>query len=148
MESIKKHFVVVHGVCHGAWCWYKVKSALESKGHKVTALDLAACGINTKQIEQVETFSEYSEPLLELLASLAPEENVVLVGHSFGGISIAMAMDKFPHKVEFAVFVSAFIPDTIHNPSYVLQKVYELNMISACLKFLVRKIGFDLDYCV
>ncbi|KAL1316300.1 hypothetical protein AAHE18_15G056600 [Arachis hypogaea] len=122
MESIKKHFVVVHGVCHGAWCWYKVKSALESKGHKVTALDLAACGINTKQIEQVETFSEYSEPLLELLASLAPKEMVVLVGHSFGGISIAMAMDKFPHKVEFAVFVSAFIPDTIHNPSYVLQK--------------------------
>ena len=120
----RKHFVLVHGVCHGAWCWYKLKPRLESSGHKVTALDLTACGNNRKEIEEVQTFSKYSEPLLELLASLAPNEKVVLVGHSFGGLSIALAMDKFPEKIAVGVFLAAFTPDTLHKPSYVLEQVW------------------------
>ncbi|KAF0923473.1 hypothetical protein E2562_006362 [Oryza meyeriana var. granulata] len=34
-----KHFILVHGLCHGAWCWYKVVTMLCSVGHRVTALD-------------------------------------------------------------------------------------------------------------
>ncbi|XP_020238602.2 methylesterase 2 [Cajanus cajan] len=119
----RKHYVLVHGACHGAWCWYKLKPLLESAGHKVTVLDLAASGINMKRIEDVVTFSEYSEPLLQLLATLAQNEKIVLVGHSLGGLSIALAMDKFPEKVAVAVFLTAVIPDTEHKPSYVLEKV-------------------------
>lgn len=119
-----KHFVLVHGACHGAWCWYKLKPQLEFAGHKVTAIDLAATGINTKPIEDVHTFYEYSEPLLGFMASLAPNEKVVLVGHSFGGMSIALAMDKFPQKIAVGVFVAAFIPDTQHKPSHVLEEVW------------------------
>ena len=33
-------FRLVHGPLSGGWCWKKVKSLLESKGHKVTAPDL------------------------------------------------------------------------------------------------------------
>nr|KYP43382.1 Polyneuridine-aldehyde esterase [Cajanus cajan] len=76
-----------------------------------------------KRIEDVVTFSEYSEPLLQLLATLAQNEKIVLVGHSLGGLSIALAMDKFPEKVAVAVFLTAVIPDTEHKPSYVLEKV-------------------------
>ena len=117
----QKHFVLVHGLCHGAWCWYKLKSQLESAGHRVTVLDLAASGINMKAIEDVHTFHEYTRPLLAFLASL--NEQAILVGHSFGGMSLALAMDLFPHKISFGVFVTAFMPDTIHQPSYVLDKV-------------------------
>ncbi|CAL5187940.1 unnamed protein product [Lathyrus oleraceus] len=73
-QKQQKHFVLVHGVCMGAWTWYKLKPQLESLGHKVTAFDLAACGINTEKIEDVDTFEDYSKPLLELLASLDPKE--------------------------------------------------------------------------
>jgi pimeloyl-ACP methyl ester carboxylesterase len=61
--------------------------------------------------------------LLEFLASLAPNEKVVLVGHSFGGMSAALAMEKFPEKLVVGVFIAAFTPDTDHKPSYVLQQV-------------------------
>ncbi|KAI5316687.1 hypothetical protein L3X38_036394 [Prunus dulcis] len=54
---MQKHFVLVHGACHGSWCWYKIKPRLESAGHRVTALDLAASGINTKAIQDVPLFS-------------------------------------------------------------------------------------------
>ncbi|KAH9703493.1 methylesterase 1 [Citrus sinensis] len=121
----QKHFVLVHGTSHGAWCWYKVKPQLEAAGHRVTALDLAASGINVKKIEEVPTFYEYSEPLLEVLASLPAEEKVILVGHSFGGLSLALAADTFPHKISVAIFLTAFMPDTKHQPSYVVDKLLD-----------------------
>nr|AFK45669.1 unknown [Lotus japonicus] len=117
----RKHYVLVHGACHGAWCWYKVKPRLESAGHKVTVIDLAASGINMKKIEEVDTISQYSEPLLQLMASIPSNKKVILVGHSLGGLNISLAMDKFPEKVEVGVFLTAFAPDT-HKPSYVLEK--------------------------
>ncbi|CAN8284029.1 unnamed protein product [Cochlearia groenlandica] len=124
-EKKHHHFVLVHGACHGAWCWYKVKPLLEAAGHRVTALDLAGSGIDTttKSITEISTCEEYSKPLMKLLESLlASDEKVVLVGHSFGGMSLAMAMDKFYDKISVSVFVTAFMPDTKHSPSFVLDK--------------------------
>ncbi|EOA27655.1 hypothetical protein CARUB_v10023802mg, partial [Capsella rubella] len=122
-EKRKQHFVLVHGAGHGAWCWYKVKPQLEASGHRVTALDLAGCGIdNTKSITDISTCEEYSEPLIQLMTSLPNDEKVVLVGHSFGGLSLAIAMDKFPEKISVSVFVTAVMPDTKHSPSFVVDK--------------------------
>ncbi|XP_057762682.1 methyl jasmonate esterase 1-like [Arachis stenosperma] len=113
-ESNKKrrHFVLVHGACHGGWCWYKVSALLKSGGHKVTAPDMAASGIHPKKVEELASITEYVEPLMELLESLPSEseERVILVGHSFGGICISMAMEMFPKKIAAAVFLSAFMP--------------------------------------
>ncbi|XP_030546412.1 salicylic acid-binding protein 2-like [Rhodamnia argentea] len=116
------HFLLVHGACHGAWSWYKLKHRLESAGHRVTALDLAASGTHTKSMHDIRTFREYTEPLLELMASLGAHERVILVGHSLGGLSLALAADRFPEKISAAVFLTAFMPDTAHRPSYVLEE--------------------------
>lgn len=124
----RKHYVLVHGACHGAWCWYKVKPLLESIGHLVTVLDLAASGTNMKKIQDVNTIFEYSEPLLQLMATIPPNEKVILVGHSLGGLSIALAMEQFPEKVAVGVFLTALAPDIEHKPSYVLEKVCFLNL--------------------
>ena len=119
----QKHFVLVHGACHGAWCWKKLETLLESASNRVTLLDLAASGTNMKKIEDVETFDEYTEPLLDFLASLQPKQKVFLVGHSLGGINLALAAEKFPNKVVVAVFLTAFMPDTTHKPSFVMDQV-------------------------
>ncbi|CAO2167643.1 unnamed protein product [Urochloa humidicola] len=115
MESGEKqgqrhHFVMVHGVCHGAWSWYKVSTLLSSAGHRVTALDMAACGARPGRAEEVKSFEEYCRPLLDAVAALPPGEKAVLVAHSFGGQSLALAMERHPDKVAVAVFVSAAMP--------------------------------------
>ncbi|KAL5821570.1 hypothetical protein ACOSQ3_023452 [Xanthoceras sorbifolium] len=127
MAGVKtqKHFVLVHGANHGAWCWNKLKPRLEAAGHRVTALDLAASGINMKAIQDVHTLCQYSEPLLEILAPLPDNEKVILVGHSLGGLTLALAADKFPEKISAAVFLTAFMPDTTHKPSYILDQYLE-----------------------
>ena len=131
MEEIGKrrrhhqhHFVLAHGVCHGAWCWYRVATLLSSAGHRVTALDMAACGASPARAEEVASFEEYSRPLLDTVAALPPGEQVVLVGHSFGGQSLALAMERCPDSVAVAVFASAAMPALGKPMAFVLQEVY------------------------
>ncbi|BAD87170.1 putative pir7b protein [Oryza sativa Japonica Group] len=109
-SSSSKHFILVHGLCHGAWCWYKVVTMLRSEGHRVTALDLAASGVHPARVDEVHSFEEYSQPLLDAVAEAPAGERLILVGHSFGGLSIALAMERFPEKIAVAVFVAAAVP--------------------------------------
>ncbi|CAA2993982.1 Hypothetical predicted protein [Olea europaea subsp. europaea] len=124
-ENQQKHFVLVHGMCHGAWCWYRLQSLLEAEGHRVTAMDLAASGINPRSIDETRTFSDYTQPLFEVMESIPPDEKVVLVGHSLGGMNIAAAMEKYPQKISVAVFIAASMPDTVHRPIYLFEKEFE-----------------------
>jgi pimeloyl-ACP methyl ester carboxylesterase len=86
--------MLVHGVCHGVWCWYGVATLLTSAGHCVTVLDMAGCGASPAHGEDVAYFEDYSQPLLDTVAALPPEEQAVLVGHSFGGMSLALATES------------------------------------------------------
>ncbi|KAF8101587.1 hypothetical protein N665_0204s0081 [Sinapis alba] len=120
---MKKHYVLVHGGCHGAWCWYKVKPMLEHSGHRVTVVDLTASGVNMSKVEEIQTLEDYAKPLLQVLDSLGSDDKVILVAHSLGGISAAYAADMFPRKISVAVFVTSFMPDTTNPPSYVFEKL-------------------------
>ncbi|KAI5665887.1 hypothetical protein M9H77_15740 [Catharanthus roseus] len=104
-----KHFVLVHGACHGAWCWYKLVSLLESGGHKVTALDLGASGRNEVPLDDLKTIDDYHKPLYSYLESLPSDEKVILVGHSMGGYAVSSAMERYPNKISLAVFAAAFM---------------------------------------
>uniref|UniRef100_A0A803PF26 (S)-hydroxynitrile lyase n=1 Tax=Cannabis sativa TaxID=3483 RepID=A0A803PF26_CANSA len=121
------HFVLVHGAGHGAWCWYKVANLLQSTGHKVTTIDLTASGINPIQVTQVNgSLVDYAKPLMDFMASLPSSEaaeEVVLVGHSLGGLSISLAMESFPHKISAAVFVTALMP----GPNLTYHNIYQEN---------------------
>ncbi|KAL4354982.1 hypothetical protein GQ457_06G040050 [Hibiscus cannabinus] len=108
----KQHFVLIHGSCHGAWCWYKVVSLLKTSGHQVTTLDLGASGVDPKRLDEITTFSDYLQPLMDFFASLPdePDPKVVLVGHSYAGLCISQAMERFPNKISVAVFIAAYMP--------------------------------------
>lgn len=108
-EKREEHFVLVHGSLHGAWCWYKVATQLRSEGHRVTALDSAACGISPKQVQEVQSYTDYYEPLMEFMDNLPPDEKVILVGHSYGGYGLSIAMEAFPEKIAVAVFATAYM---------------------------------------
>ncbi|QCD91293.1 methylesterase 3-like [Vigna unguiculata] len=111
MEGEKKRrLVLIHGAYHGAWCWYKVSTLLNSAGLQVTSLDMPASGIDPKQVLDITSVSEYVEPLFQFLRSLPAEERVILVGHSFGGLCISLAMESFPHKIAAAVFLTGWMP--------------------------------------
>lgn len=131
--------ILVHGSCHGAWCWYKLVAGLRSKGyHSVTAIDLAASGTDARKIpEDVSSFEDYNRPLMELLSTVPEGEKVILVGHSFGGMNLAFAMDAFPEKIAAAIFLAAFLPDTVHDPFYIIEqvKIIPVTVVEFCFFF-------------
>ncbi|CAI0429578.1 unnamed protein product [Linum tenue] len=141
MEGEKKHFVLVHGAAHGAWCWYKLIPLLKSSGHRVTALDLGASGADPNRLDEIVTISDYARPLMEFMASLPEDDDdgkVILVGHSFGGYVISMAMERFPEKVLVAVFVTAEMPNLVEPPATLMIEDLEL------AKLMIRPFKFFL----
>ncbi|KAJ1285755.1 hypothetical protein BS78_03G301400 [Paspalum vaginatum] len=124
-----RHIVLVHGACLGGWSWFKVAAPLRAAGYRVDTPDLAASGVDPRPLREVPTFRDYTQPLLDLLASLPPGDRVVLVGHSLGGVNIALAAETFPDKVAAAVFLCAFMPDCEARPSHVIEKFIEGNWL-------------------
>lgn len=73
------HFVLVHGIGGGAWCWYKLRCLMENSGYKVTCIDLTSAGIDRSDASSVLSFDEYSKPLLDFLSALPENQKVVSV---------------------------------------------------------------------
>ncbi|MCD9638638.1 hypothetical protein HAX54_022728 [Datura stramonium] len=101
------HFVLIHGVGGGGWCCYKIRSLMENSGYIVTSLDLKGAGIDPSDPNTILSFHDYNKPLLHFLSSLPHNEQVILVGHSAGGLSVTDATHKLAKKVKLAVYIAA-----------------------------------------
>ena len=97
-------FLLVHGSCHGAWCWKRVIPFLESNGHKVQAIDLPGHGNDQTPVQKV-TLDAYAEAIAQ-----ACGQNTQLVGHSMGGYAIAAAARLVPEKIAKLIYLCAYVP--------------------------------------
>ncbi|VAH84383.1 unnamed protein product [Triticum turgidum subsp. durum] len=68
---------------------------------------MAASGAHPAWMDEVPSFEDYSRPLLDAVAAAPAGDRLVLVGHSLGGLNLALAMERFPRKVAAAVFLAA-----------------------------------------
>ena len=93
--------ILVHGACHGAWCWRDVIPALKAAGHEVTAPDMPGRGGGVAGL----TLADQAATILS-----AYEGRAVLVGHSAGGFSISAAAEAAPERVSRLIFVTALLP--------------------------------------
>lgn len=69
-------FAFVHGSMHGAWCWYKSRTRLETLGHKITCLDLTSSGRDPTDANTVFTFADYNKSLIDFMSALSDDEKV------------------------------------------------------------------------
>lgn len=95
-------FLLIHGSCHGAWCWRDVVPALAAHGHGVRAIDLPGHGDDRTPAADI-TLDACRDAIL---AAATPE--TILVGHSWGGIPIGVAAEAAPVKA--LVFLCAYVP--------------------------------------
>lgn len=97
-------FLLIHGACHGAWCWRDVLPRLIAAGHSVRAIDLPAAGDDETPPEAV-TLADYRDRVLSAI-----DDRAILVGHSLGGVSIAAAAAAAPDRVAALVYLAAWAP--------------------------------------
>ena len=58
--------LLVHGSCHGAWCFRDVIPALAALGHQAHAIDLPGHGDNPAPIEKI-TLDAYRDAILDAI---------------------------------------------------------------------------------
>lgn len=78
MELKKPHFVLIHGVCGGSWCWYKIKCLMYNSGYNVTCIDLKSAGIDLSDPNKILSFDDYNKPLIDFMSSLPDQEKVYI----------------------------------------------------------------------
>ena len=100
-------FVLVHGAWHGGWCWAAVINQLERLGDKAYAVDLPAHGMNRADRAKV-TLDSYVNSVAEFIER-HDLKNVVLAGHSLGGITISGVAAKIPARIKRVVWVTAMV---------------------------------------
>lgn len=112
MASVR-HIVLVHGAWHGAWCFSALQTALDSRGVPSIAIDLPGHGASTAALTDLYGDAQCVVDTLAMLRSRGVD-NVVLVGHSYGGAVITQAAFMDP-RVAHLVYVAAFVPQTGHS---------------------------------
>lgn len=106
----RKTFVLVHGAWHGGWCWRRVSDILESRGHKVFAPTLTGLGERSHLLTKDTNASTHIDDVVNTI-NWENLSDVVLVGHSYGGIAISGAAERIPEKIGSIVFLDAFAPE-------------------------------------
>jgi pimeloyl-ACP methyl ester carboxylesterase len=104
-------FVLVHGGRHGGWSWKQVASNLRARGHEVYVSSLSGLGDRAHLLDLVGVI-DLDTHIREIAGLLVFEDltNVVLVGHSYGGMVITAVADGDDGRVARVVFLDAQVP--------------------------------------
>jgi thioesterase domain-containing protein len=124
-------FVLVHGAWHGAWCWRHVLPLLRAAGHEAHAVTLTGVGERAHLLRREITLKTHVSDVVNLVRC---EElaDVVIVGHSYGGLVITGAADALLARgvpLRHLVYVDAVVPHagecwaTHHSPELVASRL-------------------------
>jgi pimeloyl-ACP methyl ester carboxylesterase len=96
-------FLLIHGSCHGAWCWRDVIPALEAQGHTARAITLP--GHDDGRDPATVTLQETAEAIV---AAASPE--TIVLGHSWAGYPITAAAEIAPKALRGLIYLCAYVP--------------------------------------
>lgn len=108
LKRSRHTFVLVHGGFHGGWCWQHVAAMLRERGHIVYAPTHTGLGERAHLLDGTVSLETFVQDLVGVLE--AEELNdVTLVGHSFGAISVAGAADRVAPRLRQLVFLDGIL---------------------------------------
>jgi len=99
-------FVLIHGAGFGADCWDELMPHL---GVEALAVDLPGRGSRAEVDLGTVTLADCADAVREDIEA-KDLRDVVLVGHSFAGVTIPRVLDLVPDRIRQVVLVSAVVP--------------------------------------
>ncbi|MDX1891584.1 alpha/beta hydrolase [Mycolicibacterium sp. 050158] len=103
-------FVLIPGACHGAWCFDDLAHALRARGHRVLAYTLTGVAERHHLANAGVNLDTHVTDVLSALAAEDDAADLVLVGHSYGGMVITAVADRLPAQVDSLVYLDALVP--------------------------------------
>jgi pimeloyl-ACP methyl ester carboxylesterase len=102
-------FVLVHGAFIGGWAWTRLRPLLRAAGHTVYTPTLTGCGERSHLLSAVTGYQQHVTDVVNVL-KYEDLRDVILVGHSYGGMVITGVADQVPERIARLVYLDAQVP--------------------------------------
>ncbi|HVE78464.1 MAG TPA: alpha/beta hydrolase [Gemmatimonadaceae bacterium] len=103
-------YVLVHGAWGGGWAFRRLDSLLTAAGHVVHRPTLTGLGERAHLARPDVNLTTHVTDVVNLLL-FEDLRDVVLVGHSYGGMVISGVAERAPERIRHLVFIDAFVPE-------------------------------------
>lgn len=100
-------FVLVHGATLGAKCWERLVPLLQGE---VLAVDLPGRGSRADVDLRSVSLEDCAHAVVTDIVD-RDLTDIVLVGHSFGGVTVPRVMSLVPERIRHVVLLSAVVPE-------------------------------------
>ena len=102
-------YVLVHGGGHGGWCYQPVARLLRSAGHEVYAPTMTGLGDRSHLLREGIDLDMHIRDITAVL-EFEDLREVILVGHSYGGMVVTGVADRAADRVGRLVYLDAANP--------------------------------------
>lgn len=102
-------FVLVPGAYHGGWYFSPILSDLRAAGHNAYTISLSGLGGPSERPQMGINLETHIEDVVSLI-ELEQLDDIILCGHSYGGMVIAGAADRLGSRVHTLLFLDALVP--------------------------------------
>ena len=126
-------FVLIHGAFHGGWCWREVRRKLWEQGQEVFTPSLTGLGDRYHLMSPEINLDTHVQDIVALIEA---EEltDVILCGHSYGGVVMAAAADRVPGRIKALIYLDALVIDSGQGACDVLPPMTVANITEAARK--------------
>jgi pimeloyl-ACP methyl ester carboxylesterase len=109
-EPSKPTIVIVHGAWGGAWAFKKVEALLRQKGFEVYRPQLTGQG---DRVHLARPDIGLNTHIDDVVNTILYEDlrDIILVGHSYGGMVISGVADRVPDRIKRLVYLDALVPN-------------------------------------
>lgn len=101
--------VFVHGAWGGGWDYKIIESILTDKGHVVYRPTLTGLGERQHLNGPNVTLDTHIQDIVNVL-EFEDLENIILIGHSYGGMVITGVAHRVPSKIKHLIYTDAMLP--------------------------------------
>jgi pimeloyl-ACP methyl ester carboxylesterase len=105
----ERTIVLVHGAWHGGWCYGRVADLLRGSGHRVYTPTLTGLGERSHLLTRAINLSTHITDITNLIR-WEDLRQIVLVGHSYGGMVVTGVADAMTDRISALVYLDAFLP--------------------------------------
>ncbi len=106
----KGTFLLVHGAWGGGWAFREVDRLLSADGYKVYRPTLTGQGERSHLSSPNIDLSNHIQDIVNVI-EWEKLHDVILVGHSYGGMVITGVADRIPDRIGRMIYLDAFDPE-------------------------------------
>src|SRR3569832_1148131 len=116
----KPTIVIVHGAWGGAWAFKKVEAMLRDKDFQVYRPQLTGQGDRVHLTRPDIGLNTHIENIVNTIL-YEDLHDIILVGHSYGGMVISGVADRLPDRIKSLVYLDAKVPKDGDSASSILR---------------------------